>query len=157
MWPIAVMLFACAKDEPPPVIKPVFFESGQVTFANPAEDDAVVARAAKILETTEFSVVVVGLADTEGDAASNKALAEQRAEHVAGMLKEKTKGVPAGRIKTFALGEKFATSDTQGERKCEFVFFDDNGQSVQQVVDHARALRDDRAGAEGKGGKGKKN
>jgi outer membrane protein OmpA-like peptidoglycan-associated protein len=151
MWSIAVLLFACAKPEPPPVIKAVYFESGQIQFANPADDAAVVERAAKILETTEFSVVVVGLADTEGDAASNKALAEQRAEHVAGMLKEKTKGVGAARIKTWALGEKFATSDAQGERKVEFVFYNDKGQPVAQVVDNARALRDDKSGAADKG------
>jgi outer membrane protein OmpA-like peptidoglycan-associated protein len=155
MWPILVLLFACAKDEPPPVIKAVYFESGQTQFATPADDTAVVERAARILETTEFSVVVVGLADTEGDAAMNKALAQKRADHVASLLREKSKGVGAKRIETFALGEKFATSDAQGERKVEFVFYTDRGQSVQQVVDNARALRDDRSGAADKGGKTK--
>lgn len=145
MWLIAVLLFACAKDAPPPLLKPVFFESGQLDFATPAEDKAVVERAANILETTDFSVVVCGLADRDGDAAANKVLAQQRADHVAAMLKEKTKGVPASRIKTYALGEQLATSDSQGERKVEFLFYRDNGQTPATVVENARALKDDRA------------
>jgi outer membrane protein OmpA-like peptidoglycan-associated protein len=142
-WFLLLMLGCPKADAPPPLIKPVFFESGQIEFATPAEDKAVVERAANILDTTNFSVVVCGLADREGDAASNKVLAQQRAEHVAQMLRAKTK-VDASRIKVFALGEALADSATQGERKVEFLFYNDKGQTPAQVVENARALKDDR-------------
>lgn len=143
--PVVMLAVGCSKPPPPPpIIKPVFFEVGSVEFAHPADDKAVVERAANILDTTEFSVVCVGLADTSGDAASNKVLAQQRAEHVADMVKAASKA-GAKRIHSYALGESLATNDTQGERKVEFVFYRDSGQPIAQVVEHARTLADDRS------------
>ncbi len=143
----ALTLFAvgCPKPPPPPppIIKPVFFDSGETDFATPAEDKAVVTRAANILDTTTFSLVCVGLADSAGDPAANKVLAMQRAEKVCEMVNSQSKAGKA-RLHTFAMGEQLATGEHQGERKVEFVFYRDNGQPIAQVVENARTLKDDR-------------
>ena len=139
---ISLLLLACAKDPAPPVLKPVFFETGSTQFSSDADND-VIARAVKVLKTSEFHVVVVGLADSAGDPEVNKRLSEERAAAVAKMLKDQS-GVRDGRIHVHSVGERLATTETVVQRKVEFVFFIDDGRPIPKVVADSGILRDDR-------------
>jgi hypothetical protein len=135
---LMMFLFAagCAKA---PILPPVNFQTGTTDFVN-ASDAAAIDDAAKVLETSDWSVIVLGLADASGDAASNKALSQARADAVAVLLREKSKGVAAKRIVVHAIGEKLAVGSSVNERKVEFIFFEDKGLPIRQVVEDSGVL-----------------
>jgi hypothetical protein len=126
---LAVLGAGCAKA---PVLGAVNFDSGTTHIANPS-DERYIDEAAEILNTTNWSVIVVGLADTEGDPDSNRALSVARAEAVASQLRAKA-DVDPSRIVVHGMGERLATGEMLKERKVEFVFFKDKGQPVREVV-----------------------
>lgn len=125
----ALLLAGCAKA---PVLGAVNFDSGTTRITNPS-DERWIEQAAEILETSKWSVIVLGLADTQGNEASNKALSIARAEAVAAQLREKA-DVDDARIIVHGMGERLAVGQSLKERKVEFVFFKDKGQPVRQVV-----------------------
>lgn len=151
----ALTLGACAKKtetaptpaggetarEKGPVLDPVLFDSGVKTVASTQEP--AVDAAAEVLKTSDWSVLVLGLADSSGDPELNKALSQERADAVAAMLRQKATGVEASRITTFGIGEKLATGETVQERKVEFVFYHENGLTPRQIVMQSGVLTDD--------------
>jgi hypothetical protein len=142
----------CAKA---PVLGAVNFESESTQIANPA-DQQIIDEAAAILQSTDWSVVVVGLTDTEGDKESNLKLSLARAEAVASQLRNKTK-VKESRIVVHGMGERLATGESLRERKVEFVFFKDKGKPIREVVLESGVLDADiersEEAKEGKAGK----
>lgn len=123
-----------------PVIDAVLFETGGTKIA-PDQMQAIEA-AAEVLRTSDWTVLVVGLADASGDAETNKVLSQQRAEAVADELRKRV-SVPAERIVVQGIGEKLATGSSQSERKVEFVFFRDKGLPLKQVVIRSGVLEED--------------
>ena len=134
----ALVVGGCAK---PPELGAVNFTSGTTRIANPS-DERWIEQAAEILETTKWSVVVVGLADTQGNEASNQALSVARAEAVAARLRELT-DVDDARIIVHGMGERLAVGEALKERKVEFVFFKDKGQPIREVVLESGVLSPD--------------
>lgn len=128
-----------ATAEKGPLIAPVLFDTGS-TAVIPTQEPAVDA-AAEIMKSTEWTVLVLGLADASGDPEANKILSQQRADAVAAMLAKKS-GVPAERIKVHAIGERLATGTDVQERKVVFVFFEDKGLPLRQVVRQSGVLGD---------------
>lgn len=151
---LSVLITGCKKKEPEvatpapraaaaraPIISPVNFETGSTTISS-AEEGAI-DEAARILKTTDWTVLVLGLADATGDADKNKILSEERAEAVANALRAKT-DVPSSRIQVHAIGERLATGGSEvAERKVEFVFFEDEGLPLREVVVRSRVLEAD--------------
>lgn len=144
MKPIFVTLLctlsfaSCAK---PPILSAVNFNSGTTDITNPS-DERVVDEAAEILASSKWSVILVGLADSQGNDDTNRALSIARAESIAEMLRAKT-DVDDKRIIVHGIGEKLAVGESLRERKVEFVFFKDKGQSVQEVVVESGVLSED--------------
>jgi outer membrane protein OmpA-like peptidoglycan-associated protein len=141
------VLIACAKQPPPssgparpPIIDAVHFDSGS-SRVNGTEM-AAIDKAAEVLRTSDWTVLVLGLADATGDPAVNKALSLQRAETVAAELRRKV-SVPSDRIVVHAIGERLATGASISERKVEFVFFEPQGLTLKEVVIRSRVLEED--------------
>jgi outer membrane protein OmpA-like peptidoglycan-associated protein len=124
-----------------PVVPAVHFESGVMTVAA-SEMSAVDAAADVLKNEPKWKVIVVGLADASGDAAMNKELSQKRADAVAAELKKKAPG-SAARIVSKGIGEKLATGQAQSERKVEFVFYEDKGLPIKQVVMQSGVLEAD--------------
>jgi outer membrane protein OmpA-like peptidoglycan-associated protein len=124
-----------------PVIRPVNFESGSAEVT--ADEEARIERAAKIAKDGDWRVLLVGLADESGDAATNKALTEKRIAAVASELEER--GVPGARISRHALGERLATDvNNVRQRKVEFVFYKAAGDlTPNEIVKRSRVLESD--------------
>lgn len=122
-----------------PIIAPVLFDTGSTTVI-PTQEPAVDA-AAEILKSSEWTVLVLGLADASGDPEANKILSQKRADAVAAMLAKKS-GVSADRIKVHAIGERLATGTDVQERKVVFIFFEDRGLPFRQVVRQSGVLGD---------------
>ncbi|NCG19717.1 MAG: OmpA family protein [Rhodobacterales bacterium] len=123
-----------------PVVSPVLFETGG-TVIDAAQMSAI-DEAVEVLKSSDWSVIVVGLADAVGDAASNKTLSQGRADVVAAELLTRS-GVPQSRIIAHGVGEKLATGQRQSERKTEFIFFTDKGHPMKQVVIRSGVLEED--------------
>jgi outer membrane protein OmpA-like peptidoglycan-associated protein len=139
IW-LVLSAIGCAKDAP--ILAPVNFESGTTTYVNDA-DAAAVEEAAEVLRTTKWAVIVLGLADTEGDPASNQKLSVARAEAVAEQLREKT-DVDDARIRVHGFGERLAVGESVRERKVEFVFHDaDDDRPLKEIVDESGVLDPD--------------
>lgn len=159
MWKwMSIALFAtapgCAKKEPPkpapaapvsaygPVILPVLFESGITTVA--ADQMARIDRAVEELRGSDWTLMLVGLADATGDAEANHAISHARADAVLAVMKEKMPNFPVDeRIHVVGIGEKLATGERQSERKVEFVFYVDKGLPPKQVAIHSGVLEED--------------
>lgn len=124
-----------------PVIDAVNFDSGVVTV--PAGEMAAVDRAAEILKSGDWKVIVVGLADAAGDDATNQTVSQQRAEAVAAELRQKV-DLSSDRITVRGIGERLASGATQSERKVEFVFYKGgDGMQDRQIVMKSGALEED--------------
>lgn len=124
-----------------PIINPVLFATGSTELNSEAE--STVMQAVAILKSTDWDVLVLGLADATGDAASNKVLSAKRADVVADMLRDRMPEA-ARRIKTHAIGEKLASGDSKSlERKVEFIFYKDEGLPLRQVVEASGVLTED--------------
>lgn len=149
------LVAACKKEAPPeaakpnaespreraPIIEPVNFASGSTTID--AAELPAVQHAAEILKSTDWDVIVLGLADSSGDAAMNKELSEKRAEVVAAELKKLVPGLES-RLTVHAIGERLATGATQSERKVEFVFYHpQENVGIREVVIRSRVLEED--------------
>jgi outer membrane protein OmpA-like peptidoglycan-associated protein len=138
IW-LAVCAIGCAKDAP--IVAAVNFESGTTTFVNDA-DAAAVAEAAEVLRTTKWNVIVVGLADAEGDPASNEKLSVARAQLVAEQLRDQTKD--ESRIRVHGFGERLAVGESVRERKVEFVFHDaDDDRPIKEIIGESGVLTPD--------------
>lgn len=138
LW-IVLSMMACAKDAP--IVSAVNFNTATIEFVNDA-DGAAVREAAEVLNSTKWSVIVLGLADAEGTSADNLVLSQQRADTVAAMLREQT-DIDDARIVTHAIGEKLAVGESVRERKVEFVFFEDEGKPIKDVVVESGVLTPD--------------
>ena len=157
---VVLSLFAGAagcKKEPPapapkaapkapakaPIIGAVNFESGSKTI-QPSEMGPI-DQAAEILRNTDWTVLVLGLADATGDAQANKVLSQERAEAVAAKLRAKVSGsVSSNRIVVHSIGERLADGGSNvSERKVEFVFYHDEGLPLKEVVVRSRVLEED--------------
>ena len=123
-----------------PVVDPVMFETGGTTIA--AGQMGAIDKAAEVAKSSDWSILVVGLADASGDPAANKAISEQRANAVADELKKRVPGIES-RIQAVGIGERLATGATQSERKVEFVFYKDKGLPPRQVVIKSGVLEED--------------
>ena len=132
---------AGAKAEKSPIIEPVNFASGSTTIE--AAEMPAIDKAADIMKNSDWKVIVLGLADSSGDAAMNKELSEKRADVVAAELRKKAPGVPENRIIVHAIGEKLSTGTTQSERKVEFVFFHGPADNIREIVLKSRVLEED--------------
>lgn len=128
----------CAK---PPILSAVNFNSGTTDITNPS-DERLIEQAAEVLASSKWSVIVIGLADTEGNAEFNQSLSIARAESIAALLREKS-GVDPSRVIVHGLGERLAVGETIKERKVEFVFFKDKGQPIKEVVLDSGVLSED--------------
>lgn len=135
---IALVAAGCAK---PPVLSGVNFVSGSTEVANPS-DLQLVDEVVEVLESSNWDVIVVGLADTEGDEAANQKLSIARAEYVADLLRKRS-DVEDSRIVVYGMGEKLAVGERLKERKVEFVFYKDQGEPVREVVRASGALDPD--------------
>ena len=124
-----------------PIVPAVHFDSGVMNVAGD-QMGAVTAAADVLKNDKKWKVVVVGLADASGDAAMNKELSQKRADAVAAELKKKAPGNDA-RIVAKGIGEKLATGASQSERKVEFVFYEDTGKPIKQVVIGSGVLESD--------------
>ena len=124
-----------------PILDAVHFESGGTTIG--ADQLKAIDAAAETLKTSQWTVLIVGLADASGDPAANKVISEQRAEAVAAELRKRVPDVPAERIKVIGVGEKLATGASQSERKVEFVFYEEQGLPLRQVVMRSGVLEED--------------
>jgi len=102
-----------------PVIDPVNFNTGSTDVENSEKEEC--DRAADVMKNGNWKVLLVGLADSSGDAASNKVLSERRAQAVSSELQRR--GVAANRISIQSMGERLATGEALRERKVEFVFY----------------------------------
>ena len=120
-----------------PVIDPVLFDTGSKSVSS-AQAPAVKAAAA-ILRDTDWTVLVLGLADASGDPEANKILSQERADTVAAMLRSEV-SVAANRITVHAIGERLATGTDVQERKVVFVFYEDKGLPLRQVVKQSGVL-----------------
>lgn len=147
---LVAMLFlaACSKQaapevaKPAPVLKAVYFETGKAKI-RPA-DEAVVSAAAKMLRSSDWWVIVLGLTDATGDFKTNQTLARERAEVVAEELRQRVDVSPPARIKPYAIGESLATGgSTQLERKVEFVFYTPGDESIEEIIVNSRVLTDE--------------
>lgn len=124
-----------------PIVGAVHFDTGGT--AVPAGQMDAVNQAADVLKSeAKWKLIVVGLADATGDAAANKTISQARADAVAAELKKKAPGA-ADRIMAKGIGEKLATGASQSERKVEFVFYEDNGLPIKQVVMQSGVLEED--------------
>ena len=123
-----------------PVVSPVLFETGG-TVIDAAQMSAI-DEAVDVLKSSDWSVIVVGLADKVGDAATNKTISQGRADAVAAELLKRS-GVPESRVIAHGVGEKLATGESQSERKAEFIFFQDKGHPMKQVVIRSGVLEED--------------
>jgi len=143
---LLTLLVACAKQPAPstperaPIIDPVLFQSGSSAI-DASEEDAI-EKAVEILGRTDWTLLVLGLADATGDPAANRELSLARAEAVAGQVRAKV-ALPANRVVTHAIGERLATGASIQERKVEFVFFRDEGLPMRDVVMKSRVLEED--------------
>lgn len=131
---------AAAEPRFGPTLDAVLFETGGNTI-DAGQLDAI-ASAAEVLGDSDWSVLVVGLADAVGDAETNKRLSKERAEAVAAELRSRT-SVSRDRIIAIGIGERLATGESQSERKVEFVFFRDTGLPYRQVVIRSGVLEED--------------
>ncbi|CAH0168271.1 OmpA family protein [Roseomonas sp. CECT 9278] len=95
----AVLAAACAPQAAMQTIS-VFFTADSATLD--AEAQAVVRAAADRAKSTTGPIVVVGFAGPAGGAAYNRALSEQRAQHVADLLI--SSGLPRERVRVVARG-----------------------------------------------------
>ncbi|HHO51441.1 MAG TPA: OmpA family protein [Deltaproteobacteria bacterium] len=123
-----------------PTLDAVLFETGGSVIA--ANQMDVIDEAAEVLESSDWSVIVVGLADAAGDAETNKRLSKERADAVANALRSKT-SVSQDRIISIGIGERLATGESQSERKVELVFFRDTDLPYRQVVIRSGVLEAD--------------
>ncbi len=143
---LLLVLVACAKQPVPstpdraPIIDPVLFDSGSSSIGE-SELDAV-EKAADIVKSTDWTLLVLGLADATGDPAANRMLSEARAEAVAAEVRKRV-SVPENRIVVHAIGERLSTGESVVERKVEFIFFRDEGLPMREVVMKSRVLEED--------------
>lgn len=154
---LSLLAAGCKKAEPEPAAKPpaptrqvaakapiiaaVNFDTGS-TAIQPSEE-GVIDSAAEIMKNSDWTVLVLGLADATGDAAQNKVLSQQRAEAVAARLRQKV-SIPSSRIVVHSIGERLATGGSHvSERKVEFVFYHDEGLPIKEVVVRSRVLEED--------------
>ncbi len=143
---LLLILVACAKQPAPstparaPIIDPVLFESGSSSISE-SELDAV-EKAADIVTSTDWTLLVLGLADATGDPAANRVLSEARAEAVAAEVRKRV-SVPENRIVVHAIGERLSTGESVIERKVELIFFRDEGLPIREVVMKSRVLEED--------------
>lgn len=135
LW-MVLWLVGCAKQVP--VLSPVNFESGTTQYVNDA-DAVAVEEAAEVLRTTNWNLIVLGLADAEGDPASNLVLSRDRAEVVAAKLRDLT-DVDDSRIVVHGWGERLAVGESVRERKVEFVFYKDADEPIKQVIEESGVL-----------------
>jgi outer membrane protein OmpA-like peptidoglycan-associated protein len=96
--PVALVA-ACAPQAAMQTVS-VFFTQDSSTLD--AEAEAVVRRAAEAARRTTGPILVVGFAGPAGGAAYNRALSEQRAQHVADLLV--ASGLPRDRVRIVARG-----------------------------------------------------
>jgi outer membrane protein OmpA-like peptidoglycan-associated protein len=152
---LSLLVGGCKKEEPPkpapkaaapkpvkaPIIAAVNFETGSAKI--PTSEEGVIDSAAEIMKNSDWTVLVLGLADATGDADANKILSRERAEAVAARLRQRV-SVPANRIVVHAIGERLADGGSNvSERKVEFVFFHDEGLPLKEVVIRSRVLQED--------------
>lgn len=114
-----------------PIIEAVYFETGKSSVSD--AQIKVVDEAAEIMRSSNWKVIVLGLADATGDAQANRALSMERAENVAALLRAKAQ-VGSDRVLVQAIGERLATGATVSERKVEFVFYEERGLTPREVV-----------------------
>jgi outer membrane protein OmpA-like peptidoglycan-associated protein len=138
--PTPVPAPAAKKEAEAPIVTPVYFDTGSTSIN--ADGEKAVDTAAGILKSTDWNVIVLGLADATGDAETNRVLSQQRADAVAALLRTKS-GVPESRIIEHAIGEKLATGSTVVERKVEFVFYHESGLRPRAVVEQSGVLTED--------------
>ena len=123
-----------------PVIDPVNFNTGSTDVENSEREEC--DRAADVLKNGNWKVLLVGLADSSGNAADNKALSERRAHAVESELERR--GIASNRISTIAMGERLATGTALRERKVEFVFYTGgNNLSFTEIAERSRVMEDD--------------
>jgi hypothetical protein len=140
------VLMACAKQPPPsaatraPIIDPVHFDSGSSKVGG--TEEPAIEKAADILKDSDWTCLVLGLADATGDPAMNRALSLDRANHVAEELRKKA-GVPSDRVVVHAIGERLATGASISERKVEFVFYHPSDLTLREVVIQSHVLEED--------------
>jgi outer membrane protein OmpA-like peptidoglycan-associated protein len=125
-----------------PVLKPIFFETGSDAIT--PEQKIVNANAGKFLNRSDWWVLVVGMADSVGDPTTNAKLALERAEAVAAELRKVAPVSPPARIRAYSIGEQLSTGgSTVTERKVEFVFYQNDGRTPEQVISDSRTIADD--------------
>ncbi len=134
------IVVACAKQGLAPIIDPVNFATGSEKVTD--DEQAAIDKAASVLKNSDWTVLVLGLADATGDAEMNKKLALERAQNVAAILARKS-GVPESRIVVHSIGERLATGSSVRERKVEFVFYHETGLTKKEVVIQSGVLEED--------------
>ena len=117
------------KVEAPPVAQPIFFESGSADLDSAAENRI----ADKMKASTTWHVLCLGLADSTGDATANKTLSQQRANAAAEQLRKLLPG-QGDRVHSYSIGEKVSDGQSALDRRVQFIFFKNNGQTMSEVV-----------------------
>jgi outer membrane protein OmpA-like peptidoglycan-associated protein len=96
----ALLAAACATQPSAMQTATVFFTQDSATLDSEAQE--VVRRAAAVARGISGPILVVGFAGPAGGAAYNRALSEQRAQHVADLLI--ASGLPRERVRIVARG-----------------------------------------------------
>ncbi|MCP4810678.1 MAG: OmpA family protein, partial [Proteobacteria bacterium] len=128
--PVALLLAfstACAttsggssRSEDLAPLQPVLFTSGAGALATPSDYMRVGQAAQRLQQDDEAVLLVAGYSDASGDANTNQAISQQRADLVRQLLVEA--GVPSDKIIAVGLGELPDTGDASADRRVEFIF-----------------------------------
>ncbi len=144
---------ACATKSVGPTIsaapvEPVYFQSGSVEFVSDMDLLSIGQAVDRIQADSNVYLLLVGYADSNGDAATNQALSLERARRIRLLIAERS-GVDPNRILLTAMGEENTSGDLAASRRVEFIFYvageEELNPSVESILAAASAPPEDAA------------
>ncbi len=144
---------ACATKSVGPTIsaapvEPVYFQSGSVEFVSDMDLLSIGQAVDRIQADSNVYLLLVGYADSTGDAATNQALSLERARRIRLLIAERS-GVDPNRILLTAMGEENTSGDLAASRRVEFIFYvageEELNPSVESILAAASAAAEDAA------------
>lgn len=116
--PTAPLLAPNKQQALEPLIKDIYFASGQFEVTNAADKERLIQLGKYLAQNPDIALSVVGIADGVGDPEKNKALSEKRAKSVYDLLIKN--GASKEKIDFVGLGS-ISKNENQAERKVEFI------------------------------------